>query len=302
MDTLRRVGYIAGIYKALQIVYSDAHLADRWVKRPNRAFGGQSPLDRMRGGDVVDLAAVRTYVDAARAPWSWELPTRHIDWPQAWRIIASRYPPIRLFERLTNDPAIWDALIALEQLTNPRLRDEIGEIALVPPDERVSGPGASYVMASFTHLNPKGSRFSDGSFGVYYAASDLETAIAETVFHFEAFAWDSEDPMRTEDMRVLVGAVAAEFENLAAVAEPRRSQILDPSSYVISQTYGRELRDTGANGVVYPSVRRAGGECIAVFRPRAVGLPRQERHLKYHWNGERVDRYFDYRRDTWVDL
>jgi hypothetical protein len=70
MDTLRRVGYIAGIYKALQIVYSDARMADAWVKRPNRAFGGQSPLDRMRGGDVVDLAAVRTYLDAARAPWS----------------------------------------------------------------------------------------------------------------------------------------------------------------------------------------------------------------------------------------
>ena len=70
MDTLRRVGYIAGIYKGLQIVYSDAHLADGWVKRPNRAFGGQSPLDRMRAGDVVDLAAVRSYVDAAQAPWS----------------------------------------------------------------------------------------------------------------------------------------------------------------------------------------------------------------------------------------
>ena len=70
MDTLRRVGYIAGIYKALQIVYSDAHLADSWVKRPNKALGGQSPLDRMTGGDVVDLAVVRTYVDAARAPWS----------------------------------------------------------------------------------------------------------------------------------------------------------------------------------------------------------------------------------------
>jgi Protein of unknown function (DUF2384) len=70
MDTLRRVGYIAGIYKALQIVYSDPHLADSWVKRPNRAFGGRSPLERMRGGDVADLAAVRSYVDAAQSPWS----------------------------------------------------------------------------------------------------------------------------------------------------------------------------------------------------------------------------------------
>ena len=229
-------------------------------------------------------------------------PTRRIDWPQAWRIIASRYPPVQLFERLTPDPAVWDALFALEQLTNPRVRDEVGEIALVPPDQRVSGPGASYVMASFTHLNPRGSRFSDGSFGVYYAASELETAIAETIFHFAEFARDSGDPMRTEDMRVLVGGVAAEFDDVAALAEPRRSQILDPSSYATSRAYARDLRDAGANGVVYPSVRRAGGECIGAFRPRAVGLPRQERHLKYHWNGDRVDRYFDYLRDAWVDL
>ena len=89
--------------------------------------------------------------------------TRRVGWPRAWRIIASRHPPIDLFERLTPDPAIWEALIALEELTNPRVRDEVGDIALVAPEDRVSGPGASYVMASFTHRNPKGSRFSDGS-------------------------------------------------------------------------------------------------------------------------------------------
>lgn len=69
-DTLRRIGYVAGVYKALQILYSDAALADSWIRRPNLAFGGQSPLERMRAGDVTDLAAVRAYVDAARAPWS----------------------------------------------------------------------------------------------------------------------------------------------------------------------------------------------------------------------------------------
>ena len=70
MDTLRRIGYVAGIYKALQILYSNPHLADTWVQRPNAAFGGQSPIERMRAGDVTDLASVRAYVDAARAPWS----------------------------------------------------------------------------------------------------------------------------------------------------------------------------------------------------------------------------------------
>lgn len=69
-DTLRRIGYIAGIWKALQIVYSQPDLADRWIKRPNAFFGGQTPLERMAAGDVTDLAAVRSYIDAARAPWS----------------------------------------------------------------------------------------------------------------------------------------------------------------------------------------------------------------------------------------
>ena len=69
-DTWRRVGYVAGIYKALQILYADPAQADGWVRRPNRHFGGHTPLERMAAGDVTDLAAVRAYLDAARAPWS----------------------------------------------------------------------------------------------------------------------------------------------------------------------------------------------------------------------------------------
>ena len=172
------------------------------------------------------------------------MPTCRVDWPQAWRVIASRYPPINLFERLTADTAVWDALIALEQLTNPRVRDEVGDIALVPADERVSGPGASYVMAAFTHVNPKGSRFSDGSFGVYYAAAALETAIVETVFHFEAFARDSADPPRSEDFRVLVGTVAAEFEDVAALPADAAGQ--HPRPRILCRVPG--LRETDSGG------------------------------------------------------
>lgn len=70
MDTIRRIGYVSGIYKALQILYSDPAQADDWVRRPNEFFGGQAPIARMAAGDVTDLAAVRRYLDAARAPWS----------------------------------------------------------------------------------------------------------------------------------------------------------------------------------------------------------------------------------------
>jgi antitoxin Xre/MbcA/ParS-like protein len=69
-DTIRRIGYVAGIWKALEILYTDPQQADTWVRRPNRFFGGQPPLERMCAGDVTDLALVRQYLDAARAPWS----------------------------------------------------------------------------------------------------------------------------------------------------------------------------------------------------------------------------------------
>jgi RES domain-containing protein len=226
-----------------------------------------------------------------------------VEWPQAWRIIASRYPPIDLFERVARgDARVSDALVALEQATNPRLRDAIGQIALVPPERRVTGPGASYVMAPFTHINRQGSRFADGSFGAYYAAAELETAIAETVYHFARFAADSADPPRSEDMRVLVGKVSAELTDVDDEAPALRDQLLDPGDYSTSQGWARALREGGADGVVYPSVRRSGGQCLAAFWPDVPAIPKQERHLQYHWNGERVDRYFDYHADRWLEL
>jgi hypothetical protein len=94
-----------------------------------------------------------------------EIAEAAVDWAQAWRIIASRFPPIHLFERVSPNPAVWEALIELEELTNPRVRDQVGQISLVPPERRISGINASWVMASFTHVNPKGSRFSDGTHG-----------------------------------------------------------------------------------------------------------------------------------------
>jgi hypothetical protein len=103
-------------------------------------------------------------------------------------------------------------------------------------------------------------------------------------------------------MRVLVGEVDEEFDDVAALAEPQRSQVLATSSYAASQSYAAACRAEGSMGLVYPSVRRPGGGCLAAFKPKAVRIPRQERHLQYRWNGERVDRYFDYSVDRWVSV
>ena len=71
-DTLERLSYLLGIYKALQILLPAASTADAWVKKPNSAplFGGKSALDRMLGGNVADLVAVRQYLDARRGGWA----------------------------------------------------------------------------------------------------------------------------------------------------------------------------------------------------------------------------------------
>ncbi|MQX37769.1 MULTISPECIES: MbcA/ParS/Xre antitoxin family protein [Rhodospirillales] len=71
-DTLERISYIVGVYKALQILLPDEQAADEWVKRPNEApvFAGQSALDRMLSGQVADLFVVRQYLDAQRGGWA----------------------------------------------------------------------------------------------------------------------------------------------------------------------------------------------------------------------------------------
>jgi hypothetical protein len=214
--------------------------------------------------------------------------------------VASRFPPVDLFERVSPDPSVWEALIAAEMLVNPRLRDARGDIRLIPVSDRVSGPGATWVMAPFAYVNAAGSRFSDGTYGVYYAGKDLQTAITETAFHFARYARDARDGPRRESMRVLVGRIDASFHDLDALGGATRSRLLDPDSYAISQPFGAALRAAGSNGVHYPSVRWAGGYCIGAFQPKAVGVPRQSRHLLYEWDGVRVRRYFDYQDAAWV--
>lgn len=67
-DTLERLSYLLGIYKALQILLPPAEAADEWIHKPNIAppFGGKSALERMLTGNVADLYVVRQYLDAQR--------------------------------------------------------------------------------------------------------------------------------------------------------------------------------------------------------------------------------------------
>ncbi len=221
-----------------------------------------------------------------------------VEWRQAWRVIPDKYPPIDLFDDLTSDPAEWELLAGLESAVNPRVRQEVGEISLVPAAHRVQ---STAVMAPFVHLNPLGSRFSDGTYGVYYAAEDLETSIRETVHHLEKNLRAGHAAPDDLDQRVYVGAIKGEFLDLSsnpAVAGP----LLDPDDYAQSRPFGARVRAGSCDGIMFESVRNPGHNALAVFIPLRVSPPVQERHLRYDWDGARIRRYFDYAADRWVDL
>jgi hypothetical protein len=214
-----------------------------------------------------------------------------IRWVPAYRLVPSKFPPEGLFDRVAR-PEDLEFALAAEQLTNDRLRDEIGELQLVPPAERVSGPGTTPVMAAFTHLNPEGSRFSDGTYGVYYAAKEMQTAIAESVFHRARFLSRTAEPAGEIDMRSYLADIRTEVVDLRGYGRGT-PDLMSPDSYSASQVYGRERRDEGAGGIVYDSVRREGGFCVAVFRPRLVAPCRQGPHVCLIWDGREIVGWYE---------
>lgn len=210
-------------------------------------------------------------------------PVVRVYWRAAWRIVPSRFPPIGLFDRVA-DPDDLAAIVEIEALTNPRLRDELGQIELVPRNRRVTGPGTTPIMAAFTHLNPAGSRFSDGTFGVLYAAHEEVTAIRETVHHRARFlAYTREPPLRVE-MRCYKTGVRGALHDLRNGYQAEH----DPDRYAASRMLAHALRAAGSDGIVYRSVRNPGGECIAAFYPDLVAPHVQTRHYQYVWDGVRI--------------
>lgn len=209
---------------------------------------------------------------------------RRVRWAQACRIVPTRHPSVYLFDRVAG-PEDFDALYALEAMTNDRVRDEVGQIQLVPPQDRIFGPGTGPIMAAFTHLNPLGSRFSDGSFGVFYAAADRATAVAETRYHHGRFlAATAQGPMHLP-MRLYKVAIDARLHDLRP-DDAAPAEVYHPSDYGASQALGRRLHDEGSAGIAYRSVRHPGGQCVGLFKPQGARACVHAAVLLYAWDGK----------------
>lgn len=218
-------------------------------------------------------------------------PRVHLAWSPAWRVIPTRFPAINLFDRVAS-PQDFEALYALEAMTNDRIRNEVGLISLVPRAERLFGNGSGPIMAAFTHLNPHGSRFSDGSYGVFYCARDKATAIAETRYHAGLFLDATHEASMRLQMRLYSVQAKGEAVDLRE-ASTTDTRIIDPVDYSYSQGIGRQLRAADVQGILYPSVRKPDGECLAALRTGILRDCLHSAYLEYNWNGQAIDAVFE---------
>ena len=205
-------------------------------------------------------------------------------WQQACRIVPTRYPAVTLYDRVA-DAEDFEALYALEAMTNERVRDELGQLERVPRSERVFGPGSGPIMAAFTHVNVLGSRFSGGAYGVFYAARERATAVAETRHHHGRFlAATRQGPLHLP-MRLYEVAIDARLHDLRP-ASSVASAVYDADDYTAARTLGARLHAAGSAGVVYRSVRHERGQCVGLFKPRGASRCLHAAYLLYAWDGQ----------------
>jgi len=199
------------------------------------------------------------------------------------RLVPSRRAAESVLVRIADDDEHLQAIFELDAATNDRLIAEHQRFPGIGLDELVAGvPFAHVVNATFAHPHPLGARFNGPDRGAWYAGFAVETSQAEVAFHkgveLAEIAWTAEESVTYDDY---LADFSAGFHDLRRAAGFKAC--LDPRSYVASQALAERLLEAHALGVVYPSVRHAGGTCVACFRPAVVANVRRDRTYRFTW-------------------
>ncbi|EKF74810.1 hypothetical protein A11A3_06245 [Alcanivorax hongdengensis A-11-3] len=215
------------------------------------------------------------------------LPTRHCHRQPAYRLVNGKYPPIHIFDDVA-DQADFEALYAVQALTNPRLQTLVGDLNRVPEARRPWGiAGCNYALGPFVHVNPAGSRFSDGQFGVYYCADSMNTAIAETRYHqqryFQQVKGLKYDRIVMRGLKTRFSATLRDLYPASAFPDLHHT-----SDYSAPRALGEQLLKNDEHGVHYESVRAPSGHCYALLSPHLIEQVLPTRHYEYVWDGERI--------------
>jgi RES domain-containing protein len=197
------------------------------------------------------------------------------------RLIPSKYSESgTVLSRLTDDDAVLGDLIELDGATNGRLLGEEGLLPGISVHELVYGVSYAHIVnAAFTHAGPMGGRFNNSERGAWYCGVERETSIAEVVFHkvrqLDEVDWREEEVSTFDDY---LADFTTRMQDLRP-PKPQYKRFLKagpiPDCYVDSQQLAAVLLAQQSNGIIYPSVRQKGGNCIVCFRPTLVYNVRQ---------------------------
>ncbi len=201
------------------------------------------------------------------------------------RLISSQFPPINLFDDVAS-AAEFEIAYAAQASMNPRLQSATGNLSLLHMDEIPFGiTGCSYAVSPFTHVNPEGSRFSDGSFGILYAADTTATAIAEVSHHQQQY-WNNVPELQFDLFvfrELVVKFNAGGFSDFTTI--PITDRLYHPDSYAVSRQVGAAVLVSEKPGIQYHSVRYVGAKCWAMFTPSVVQSVIQAAHYEMVWSG-----------------
>ncbi len=202
------------------------------------------------------------------------------------RLIPSRFADVEdsVLAPLADSDEVLRDLFDLDNATNERLRGEYGGLPGIGVDELVFGvPNFRIINAAYTYPRPEGSRFNDGERGAWYCAFEPETALAEITFHKSVEYQEIDRFDDSVTYRTMLADFTSTFHDLRGARGVAR--VLAPDSYIASQELAAQLLEAGSMGLIFPSVRRAGGTNLACFRPALVGNVRKGQAYRLTWAG-----------------
>jgi RES domain-containing protein len=212
-------------------------------------------------------------------------PLTRLDIFNTHRLIPLRYAKQAEIQARVVPKTQLDIGARLAQATDPRLLAEHDAEPGISALELVTGvPYYGLINATFTHTTPSGSRFNDTTRGAWYAGFEIETSLAEIAHHASARLAEI-GRFNTEMVYVdYLADFHAPFHDLRSLNRAARAPYLDPRDYRVSQHLAAQLLANSSAGIVYPSVRRKAGTCLACFRPPLVHNIRPDRSWRFTWS------------------
>ncbi len=238
------------------------------------------------------------------------IPVTELSLRDTHRLIPSRFSQAgTVLSRLAASPETMGSLMELDDATNDRFLGEEGLLSGIGIHELVYGVRYAHIVnAAFTHASPSGGRFNSATRGCWYAAIDRPTALTEVAFHrtrqLEEIDWTVPETSTVDDYLADLTSTMHDLRTPAAIASRSTSSpaaapasatglpaapspfvpYLEPdpipACYAAPQQLAASLLRERSNGIVYPSVRRGGGTCVACFRPPLVYNVRRAARLE----------------------